>query len=57
MQDVLRGMEYRMRYDTHAGHAVPMETLVTLLDYIKKEAEEYKDRLEANELWKMGAFI
>ena len=57
MQDVLRGMEYRMGYDTQADHAVPMEALVTLLDYIKRDAEECRDRLEANELWKIGAFI
>ena len=53
----LRGMEYRMEYDTQADHAVPMKALVTLLDYIKKDDEECKDRLEANKLWKIGAFI
>ena len=57
MQDVLRGMEYRMGYDTQADHAVPMEAMVTLLDYIKRDAEECKDPSEANELWKIGAFI
>ena len=50
MQDVLGGMEYRTGYDTQANHAVPMETLVTLLDHIKKDAKEYRGQLEANKL-------
>ena len=56
MQDVLRGMEYRMGYDTQADHAVPMEALVTLLDYTKKDAKKCKDQLKAEKLWKIGAF-
>ena len=46
-----------MGYDTHADHAVLMEALVILLDYTKKDAEECRDQLEANELWNIGAFI
>ena len=39
MQDALRGMEYRIGYDTHhADHEVPIDALVTLLDYIRKDA-------------------
>ena len=57
MQDVLRGIEYRMGYDTQANHELSMEALVTLLDYIKKDAEECGDQLEANELWIFPPFI
>ena len=57
IQDVLRRIEYRTGYDTQANHAVPMEALATLLENIKKDAKECRDRLAANKLWKIGAFI
>ena len=50
MQDVLRGMEYRMQYDTQADHTVLIDVIVILLDYIRKDAEECSNKLEANEL-------
>ena len=40
IQDVLRGMEHRMGYDTQANHAVPVDALVMLMNYIRKDAEE-----------------
>ena len=39
-----------MRYDTQANHTVPMEALMTLLDYITKDAEECSSQLEAKEI-------
>ena len=46
-----------MGFDTQANHAVPMEALATLLENIKKDAKECRDRLAANKQWKIGAFI
>jgi hypothetical protein len=57
MQDVLRGMEYRMGYDTEADHGVSIEAIVTALDYIKTDAAEAETEAEANQLYKIGAFI
>ena len=54
MQDVLWGIECMMGYDIEADHVVPIDMLVAVLDYIKKECS---DKLKANELWKIGAFI
>ena len=49
MRDVLRGMEYRMGYDTQADCVVTIDALVPLLDYMQKNTEECSDKLEANE--------
>ena len=57
MQDVPQGMEHSMGYDTEADHAIPINVLVAVMDYIKKDTEEYIDKLDANILWKIGTFI
>ena len=46
-----------MGYVTQADHAFPIDTLVTLLDYIRKDAKECRGKLEVNKLWKLSAFI
>ena len=55
--DFLRGCENRMGFDTQADHGVSMKALVTLLDYIKTDAENAETVEEENELWKIGAFV
>ena len=46
-----------MADDTEADHVVPIDVFVTVLDCIERDAKECRGKLEANELWNIGAFI
>ena len=50
-------MESRMGYDTRANHTILSEAMLRVIDYIWADAEETEAAEEANELWKVGAFI
>lgn len=54
------GCEYRMGYETMADHGVSIRAIVHVLDFIRRDAETAElvgEQTEANELWKIGAFI
>ena len=54
------GCEYRMGYETMADHGVSIVAIVNVLDFIRRDAETAEflgDEEEANELWKIGAFV
>jgi hypothetical protein len=55
----LLGAQGRMGHNSRANKSVPIEVIVTMLDYISRDAlalELEGDRAAANELWKMGAY-
>jgi len=59
-RDFSSGCEYRMGYETAADHGVHIMAIVDVLIYIRRDAETAEfldDQEEANELWKIGAFI
>jgi len=59
-RDFSSGCEYRMGYETMADHGVPIMAIVDVLIYIRRDADNAEfldDQMEANELWKIGAFI
>ena len=46
-----------MGYGTQVDHGVPAEALVQVIEHINIDAEECENKVEANELWKVGAFM
>ena len=58
--DMLRGMEYRMGCQSQPNHGLLIGAIVYLLDLISedaKEAERMSFIADANELWKVGAYV
>jgi hypothetical protein len=58
--DFLRGMEYRMGCQSEPNHGLLIGAIVHLLEILSvdaREAEESGMDLEANELWKAGAYF
>jgi hypothetical protein len=58
--DFLQGLEFRMGCQSDPNHGLLMGVIVHLLDLIKIDAEEAEEAgaaLEANELWKVGAYV
>ena len=58
--DFLRGMEYRMGSQAQPNHGLLMGAIVCLLELISQDASEAERggaTADANELWKVGAYI
>jgi len=58
--DFLRGMEYRMGCQSQPNHGLLIGAIIRLLDLIKLDAEDATRMdavAEANELWKVGAYV
>ena len=58
--DFLRGMEYRMGSQAQPNHGQLIGAIVRLLELIDEDAKEAARMdaiLEANELWKVGAYV
>ena len=58
--DFLRGMEYRMGCQSQPNHGLLIAAIIRLLDLINEDANEAArmDAIrEANELWKVGAYV
>ena len=58
--DFSRGLEYRMGCQSDPNHGLLIETIVHLLGLIRADAEEAEDEglvLDANKVWKVGAYI
>jgi hypothetical protein len=58
--DFLRGMEYRMGCQSEPNHGLLMGAIVHLLEILSVDAQEAEEsglELEANELWKAGAYF
>jgi hypothetical protein len=58
--DVLRGMEHRMGCQSQPNHGLLMGAIVYLLELMAEDAREAEQlglRSDANELWKVGAYV
>ena len=58
--DFLRGMEYRMGCQSQPNHGLLIGAIIRLLDFIDEDAKEavrVDAIVEANELWKVGAYV
>jgi hypothetical protein len=58
--DFLRGMEYRMGSQAQPNHGLLIGAIIRLLEIIDEEAKEaarVDSIAEANELWKVGAYV
>ena len=55
--DFLRGMEYRMGHQSKANRATRIGAIVKAVSYIREDAEACEIEAEANELWKIGAYV
>jgi hypothetical protein len=58
--NVLRGTEYRMGCQSQPNHGLLMGAIVYLLELMEedsREAERLGLRSDANELWKVGAYV
>ena len=57
MQDALCGMKYRMGFKSKVEHGVYIEVIVECLDMIQYDADHADSIKEANQLWKISAFV
>jgi len=57
IQDSLRGMEYRMGFESKVDHGISIDAILECLRRIRDAAEHADSDEEENELWKIGAFI
>jgi hypothetical protein len=58
--DFLRGMEYRMGSQAQPNHGLLIGAIIRLLELVDEDAKEVARMdaiLEANELWKVGAYV
>ena len=58
--DFLRGMEYRMGCQSRPNHGLLIRATIQLLKLIREDANEATRMdavAEANELWKVGAYV
>ncbi len=58
--DFLRGLEFRMGCQSDPNHGLLMGAVVHILALVKADAEEAEEAgstLEANEVWKLGAYV
>ena len=58
--DFLRGMEYRMGCQSEPNHGLLIGAIVHLLEILSVDAQEAEEsglELEANDLWKAGAYF
>ena len=56
-QDNWRGVESRMGFKSKANHAITMSSMVAVIGYVKRDAMAADTSVEANYLWKFGAFL
>ena len=56
-QDNWRGVESRMGFKSKANHAITMSAMVAVIGYVKRDAMAADTSVEANYLWKFGAFL
>ena len=58
--DFLRGMEYRMGCQLQPNHGLLIRAIIRLLELMREDANEATRMdavVEANELWKVGAYV
>ena len=56
-QDNWRGVQSKMGFKSKANHAITMSAMVAAIGYVKRDAMAADTLVEANYLWKFGAFL